>query len=251
MPALISILCFIFIIFPQIYAEARRPTRHLASGAQPLPLTTYPSLDDRSLLVDQDHDRLSLEEGAHRHELVLSPKCSLMLFFSEKLAKEDALGEKIPDECRGAHNAWHKSHREVLEEKLIAPNAKVEIDKDEDFDDTQTGSIRIDADGLAWLYELEPATKVNVAETYVVVENRGDKYFLFDKTKPKTEQSAARWKKSLLPQYSEEKSLAKYRNRIGRSLASEEPIIEGAPNSDAPAEKTKPAVESSEAPAGK
>ena len=247
MPALVSILCFIFILFPPIFAEARRPNRHLGSGPQPLPLTSHPSLDDRGLLVDQDHDRISQEEETHRHEIVLDPDCPLVLFFSAEFAKEAADGQKIPEKCRAVHSAWHDSHREILEEKLIAQDAKKEIDKDEDYDDTQTGSVRIDADGLAWFYEKEPARAESVPTTYVVVENRGDKYFLFDQTKMHTEKVPARWKKSLLPQYSAEKSLAKYRSRIGRSLASEEPIIEGAPNSDGAAIPAKPASGDDEA----
>ena len=235
MPALISLVCFALILFPQIFAEARRPTRQLRESPQPLPLTTFRSLDNESLLIDQDHDRLSFEEEAHRRELVLDADCPLMLFFSKEFAAQTEAGQKIPDKCRPVHSAWHKSHREVLEETLVNPSSKTVIDLDEDFDDTQTGSIRIDADGLAWFYEFESEREESEPETYVVVENRGDKYFLFDQTTTKTKKIPARWTKSLLPQYSAEKALAKYRNRIGRSLASEEPIKEGAPNSDAPA----------------
>ena len=217
-------------------AEARRPTRNLPVGAERLPLTSHRSLASETLLVDQEQERLASEEEAHRRELILDESCPLILFFSNSFGGEKAVGQEIPAHCNEAYLNWRKSFVHQREERLIPPDAKKEIDKDEDYDDTANGRVRIDADGLAWYYEKADAHEEQGPATYVVVEGRGAKWEMRDANEQESVRVPARWKKSLLPQYSDTKALKKYRQTIGRSLASDEPILEGAPNSAEPAE---------------
>lgn len=233
-PLITALVSTILLFATAAQAGDRRVPRAQRPGVAPI---VYSSLEPEGLLVEQDSERLDLEEGAHRRAMISDPDCPLVLFFSRSYGGEAASGQmqEVPEKCRRNYEEWKHSVVHTQQEPLIPPTAKTEIDKSEDYDDTSNGRVRIDADGLAWYYEKEPAHNASEAITYVVVESRGEHYEIRDLDEaPQTVKVPARWKTSLLPQYSNVRALHRYQNAIGRSLASEVPVVE-APNADAPA----------------
>lgn len=225
-------------------AEAKRSQRRILKQSVPNTIDSeaapqileFSSLEPEGLLVDQESERLGQEEEAHRHEMILDADCPLVLFFSHDYGGEAVKGQMqgVPAKCRHNYHEWKNSVANIQQAKLIHPAEKKELDKDEEYDDTNNGRVRIDADGLAWYYEREPEREETAPYTYVVLDNRGERYELTDlEKKAEVKKIPARWKQSLLPQYSNMDSLRRYKSSVGRSLASELPIID-APNADGP-----------------
>lgn len=210
---------------------------HLPLNPKPqaMPLEQHYSMEPEAQLIDQEMQRRGYVERAFRRDLILTEDCPLILFFSPRYGAEAAPGQmdEVPESCRQRFREWRRTSEQMLQEPLISIEARQEIEYEESFDDTAQGQVRIDADGLAWLEEIEPEQELSQPVTYVQLDYRGARQEITSQTEFQTIKKTKKRRTSLLPQYSDMHSLARYRKSVGRSIASEFPILD-APNSDAP-----------------
>lgn len=199
----------------------------------PFPLTRAPSLSPEAQLMDQDMSGRSRAEEAMRRDLILTEECPLVLFFGSQFASESPAEQKktIPEHCQHQYQEWRRTQAQIQEEPLRSPASVEEVDYAEKFDDTSNSQVEIDADGLAWGHEKIDAQEIQEPEIYVVVEDLGNRWDLVSGSEMKTVKKPERVRTSLLPQYSRPESLRRYKQTVGRSIASEFPIVE-APNSN-------------------
>ncbi len=191
----------------------------------------YRSLSNKGLLLDQSVSRRGFEADAHRRELIRREDCPLILFFSTDFGGEAADGQMqdVPAKCRGNWSNWVDAATDQDESRLIASEDKKVIEREEAFDDTNMGKVKIDADGLAWLIEYVPPEEIDEPETYVILKPNGMRYTITDDdSRRKTTITKPRFKRTLLPQYSRPEALAKWHKRVGRGIASDTPEYEEA-----------------------
>lgn len=191
----------------------------------------YRSLSSKGLLLNQSAERRDYEEEAHRRQMIRRDDCPLILFFSNDYGGEAADGQMqdVPEYCQGNWNEWVKATTNLDESRLIASESKQVIEREESFNDTDSGKVHIDADGLAWLIEYIPPEDKVEPVTYVIVKPNGMRYTIEEDTsESKVTRTKPRFKRTLLPQYSRPESLAKWRQKVGRGLASETPEYEEA-----------------------
>lgn len=191
----------------------------------------YQSLAGPGLLVDQSQKRRQYEADAYRRELITTEECPLILMFSNDYGGEAVKGQmdEVPEHCREGWQGWADAVTDQDESRLLASEEKQVIERAEDFDDTNMGKVKIDADGLAWLVEYLPPEEIEEPVTYVIVKPNGMKYTITEDTsRTKTVRTKPRFKKTLLPQYSRPEALEKWHKQVGRGIASETPEYEEA-----------------------